>query len=157
MKKQWVLRQATASDLDEMIQLFSDVVSNVNARDYTPEQLKEWLRSSSNTERWQALISEQYVVVAQHGDDLVGFASLTPDAYLDFMYVHKDHQRKGVAQTLYDHLEQQAEETNASKLQSDVSITARPFFERQGFKVVRTNHNQRNKEVLINYRMEKVL
>ena len=44
-------------------------------------------------------------------------------------YVHKDHQRKGVATAICDALEQNAK---AEKFTTHASITAKPFFEKRG-------------------------
>ena len=53
--------------------------------------------------------------------------------------------------------ENYAKEKGAEKLISEVSITAKPFFEKQGFKVDEEQKRRANKLCLINYKMSKWL
>lgn len=157
MVKPVVLRLANTSDLPAMIALFVDTITQVNRKDYTDAEIQEWTKTSKNTERWEKLLEEQYVVVAELDQNLVGFASLKDTNYLDFMYVSSQHQREGIANLLYQHLEKRAIALGAAQITSDVSITAEPFFSKQGFRIKKKNHNVRGSEVLINFKMEKVL
>ncbi len=68
------------------------------------------------------------------------------------MYVHKDFQGKGIASVLLDHLITRAGNTEVS---SDVSKTARPFFERKGFEVVKENHLEIDGVPISNFKMRK--
>lgn len=88
---------------------------------------------------------------------IVGFGSITQNGYLDFMYVSKDYQRKGVAQKIYDELENFARTNCFDEIISDVSITAKPFFRRQGFEVVKEQQVDIEGIKLTNYKMQKHL
>lgn len=96
-------------------------------------------------------MEEQEVIVVEE-NQLLGFASLKDGHYIDFLYLAPEAQGKGLAQKMLQELEARA---RADTLSSDISITARPFIERQGFKVIRKNHNERAGEVLINFYVEK--
>ena len=85
--------------------------------------------------------------VAVEGGVIVGFADLGPDGYLDRLYVHRDWQGRGVASALCDALPA-ARTTHAS-------ITARPFFEKRGYQVLRAQQVERRGILLTNYIMEK--
>lgn len=98
-------------------------------------------------------MEEQEVIVVEE-NQLLGFASLKDGHYIDFLYLAPEAQGKGLAQKMLQELEARA---RADTLSSDISITARPFIERQGFKVIRKNHNARAGEVLINFYVEKSL
>ena len=54
-------------------------------------------------------------------------------------------------------IEDHARQRGDTLLESDISITARPFFEKRGWQVVRENRIQRNDQLLINFRMRKPL
>ena len=69
-------------------------------------------------------------------------ASLEGD-YIDVLYVHPDFAGQSVAYHLYMKLVDEAAQTGAEKLITDASHVARSFFERQGFRVVRKNKNQK--------------
>ena len=56
------------------------------------------------------------------------------NACVDFMYVHKNFQNIGVATKLLDALESEAYEKDFTGIWSDVSITSKSFFLKNGFK-----------------------
>jgi len=58
---------------------------------------------------------------------------------------------------LFEALQQKASEMNALALSSDVSITARPFFEKMGFEMLNEQNNPTRGVNLTNYRMKKML
>ena len=127
------IRTATPSDLPELLRLFEDTVRTVAARDYQPEQIAKWASSAQNPERWAAKMTEQVFWVTEETGEITGFISLATDGYIDFLYVHKDHQGKGLASRLLETVEAYAKRKGISQLYSDVSLTARPFFLRKGF------------------------
>ncbi|MEO7124135.1 MAG: GNAT family N-acetyltransferase [Lacisediminihabitans sp.] len=62
-------------------------------------------------------------------------------------------QCRGVARQLLEHLEAQARSERTPMLSADVSITARPFFERHGFTVEAKQHPVKAGVELTNYKM----
>lgn len=151
------LRQATAGDLPEILTLFVEAIRQVASSDYKPAQIEAWAAGARNQQRWENAIENQYFLVATVEDTIVGFGSLEANNYVDFIFVHPDHHRKGVAQLIYQALEKEAQLKYSPILTANVSITARPFFLAQGFVVVKENKNQIKGVEITNYRMEKVL
>lgn len=101
-------------------------------------------------------LTEQFFIKATHNEKLVGFSSLATDGYLDFMFVHKDYQRQGIANNLLRKFENKAKEQGNSLIYSDVSITVRDFFEHNGYRVEKQQLKKKSKEKeLINFRMTK--
>jgi len=84
---------------------------------------------------------------------LIGFGSLIKD-YIDFMYVHRDYQGIGVATLILKVLMAEAKRQKYLIIYSEVSITARPFFESQGFKAVHENVKMVRGVEIRNFRME---
>lgn len=128
------LRTATENDIPSIGKLFSETVRNVNAKDYTEEAIRVWSSLGENTGMWKKRIAEQYFIVAQINGVITGFSSIDPAGYLDFMYVHKDYQRMGVAKTLLEEIERKAIEQNNPEIFSHVSKTAMGFFEKAGYR-----------------------
>jgi putative acetyltransferase len=151
------IRQATSNDLGEVAQLFRETIEVVNAKDYSPEQINVWKIGASKKERWLNKFSEQYFLVAEIDNKLAGFGSITHDGYLDFMYVSKNHQSIGIATEIYNELEKFAQANQLDKISSDVSITAKPFFEKKGFEMIREQQVDINGIKLTNYKMQKNL
>lgn len=148
-----VLREAVMQDLPALKLLFEKSIRASCQKDYSPAEIEVWVSSIHRKERWEKLMEEQEVIVVEE-NQLLGFASLKDGHYIDFLYLAPEAQGKGLAQKMLQELEARA---RADTLSSDISITARPFIERQGFKVIRKNHNARAGEVLINFYVEKSL
>lgn len=150
-------RQATSNDLEKILRLFKETIETVNAKDYSPEQITVWKNGASKKERWLKKISEQYFLLTEIDKEIAGFGSITHDGYLDFMYVSKNHQRIGVAQKIYTALQEFAKSRQLTQITSDVSITAKPFFEKQGFEVIIEQQVSIDGIQLTNYKMRNYL
>ena len=73
------------------------------------------------------------------------------------LYVHPDLQSQGVASMLLGRLEASAEARGLVRLSTEASITARPFFERRGFRVLAAQDVIRRGQALANFQMERRL
>lgn len=146
---------AGESDLPQIEKLFKESILKTCVKDYTPQQRKAW---SSKPNNWGGeKLEGQYFLVAKSDGKILGFASLKGNDLLDFMYVHKDFQRMGVAKKLYGEIEKMAVSQNAKTLKSEVSITARPFFEKMGFKVITRQTKVLEAVKIDNFKMKKTL
>ena len=157
------IRLYRPEDLTEMLKLFCNTVHTVNAKDYTPQQQDAWAPDSvveyhETRARWDRTLCEHLSLVAWQDGQIAGFADLdVKEGYLDRMYVGEAFVRQGIATALEQRLEQAAREAGCSKMTSDVSITARPFFEKRGYRVVRRQEVERKGVILVNFKMEKEL
>ena len=142
-----ILRAYRGSDLPAILSLFRDTVHTVCARDYTRSQLDAWAPAEPDAAAWDASLLAHQTLVAEENGSVIGFADLGSDGYLDRLYVHRDWQGRGVASALCAALPG-ARRTHAS-------ITARPFFERRGWHVVREQRVERRGVALTNFVMEK--
>ena len=131
------IRKATLDDTDQIRQLFYDTINNINILDYDSEQIKLWSSGHLKIDKWKKNITEQYFIVSESDGIITGFASITEKGYLDFMYVHKDHQGKGIATKLLAELEKFAGSLELKEIWAQVSITARPFFRSKGFEITK--------------------
>ncbi|MFO8021065.1 MAG: GNAT family N-acetyltransferase [Perlabentimonas sp.] len=150
------LRQAVDGDVSQITQLFFDTIQNINIKDYSKEEVDDWSSWKTDRDKWLKIIQEQYFVVAEINNQIVGFSSLAEDGYLDFMFVHKGLQGQGIASALLSEIESQASEQNNEFIYSDVSITAKGFFEKRGFTVKRQQLKKSKKKKLVNFRMIKM-
>jgi putative acetyltransferase len=152
-----VFRSGRLNDLQEMQQLFVGTIEAICSSDYNPEQIRAWTSGIENEWRWRELLTHQFVLVALIGECIVGFGSLAKGGCIDMLYVHKNFQGKGIATAIMKLLEDEASHLNYVKLFSDVSITAKGFFERSGFKAINEQLTIRQGIQLMNYNMVKVL
>lgn len=146
------LRMYNTSDCEFLAELFYQTVHNVNAKDYTKEQLDVWATGNVNLNEWDKSFWEHFTIVAIKNEIIVGFGDIDKTGYLDRLYVHKDYQRQGIASAICDELEQRA---NANKIITHASITAKTFFEQRGYRVIKGQQVIRNGISLTNYVMEK--
>ncbi|SFS53048.1 GNAT family N-acetyltransferase [Paenibacillus sp. 453mf] len=148
------------SDLEEIVNLFYDTVHSVNSKDYSEEQLHAWApidEKDSKLLSWKESMSRNITLVAKMHDQVVGFCDLTIDGHLDRLFVHKEYQGMGIASSLIKRLEVEAMKLNLSAIDTDASITAKPFFERQGYVVVSEQTVERKGVQLTNFKMIKQL
>lgn len=138
------IRRAVPEDLSELRQLYIDTVTNINSKDYDENQIHAWIKpwfepdtATRDGRTFADKIVEQYFIVAVINNIIAGFASLEDNGYLDFMYVHKDFQRHGVAKKLLNELESYAREKNIKEVNAIVSKTALGFFEKHGWIKIR--------------------
>ena len=151
-------RQATASDFPELTKLYKSTILSVNRKDYSAEEVEDWASCGDDITNWQELSAEQYYIVAENKNrEIVGFASINDAGYMHTMFVHKDFQHQGIAALLYQTLEKYARKKGVDRITSEVSITARPFFEKQGFVVDEEQKRKANRLRLTNYKMSKNL
>lgn len=153
----FIVRKGQIDDLTEMQKLFVDTITTICKTDYDEQQIEVWTSGIENKKRWQDILTKQFVLVAQQEDKIIGFATLDNGSYLDFLYVHKDHQRQGVAQRLLQDIETEVRRLKQTVLTSDVSKTAKSFFEKNNFKVLKEQVVNRKGVNLINYEMAKTL
>jgi putative acetyltransferase len=73
------------------------------------------------------------------------------------MYVHPEHEGQGVASALLTSLELEARRQGVTRLFTEASIAAMPFFERRGFKVLTAQVVDFRGQQFTNFRMEKFL
>lgn len=156
-KQHFIVRKGQENDLTELQKLFVDTITTICTADYDEQQIEVWVSGVDNRQRWDDIITKQFVLIAQHTDKIVGFATLDNGNCIDLLYVHKDHQQQGIAQRLLGEITNEAKRLKQKALISDVSKTARPFFEKNGFNVLKEQIVKIKSINLVNYKMTKTL
>ena len=150
------LRKYKTSDCPAIAGLFYNTVHTVNLADYTQDQVNAWAAGKVDLEAWDRSFREHDTVVAVEGKEIVGFGDMDETGYLDRLYVHKDHQREGIATAICDALESAAvNRPGVVKITTHASITARPFFLSRGYRVMKEQQVERAGVLLTNYVMVK--
>lgn len=151
------VRRYQDGDTKHIAHLYYNTIHTVNATDYTKEQLDAWAPSSLVQDycRWQEKLEKIKPFVALIGDIIVGFAEFESNGHIDCFYVHHAFQSAGIGSALMFEVEKEAADKSISRIYAEVSITAKPFFEAKGFKVVKQQTVQPRGVELINFVMEK--
>ena len=95
--------------------------------------------------------------MAEEAGRPVGFAELESNGHIDRVYVAADRQRRGIGRQLLAAVVAEARRAGLARLFTEASITARPFFEAQGFVVLAPQVVTCRGAEFVNYRMERVI
>ena len=148
------LREYQPSDCEQLAELFYQTVHSVNVKDYTKEQVDVWATGKVDVGEWNSSFLKHKTIVAVENGKIVGFGDMDSTGYFDWLFVHKDHQREGIASAICDKLECSV---NGKRISTHASITARLFFEKRGYFVITEQQVVRSGVSLTNYLMEKEL
>jgi putative acetyltransferase len=149
------IRPYRPDDLDAVIDIFLGAIREIAAKDYDQAQVEAWAQADRGA--WERARLSRPTWVAAFGQRLVGFTDLEPDGHLDMMFVHPARQGVGMATALLKTVEMAAREQRLPRLFAEISITARPFFERRGFHLVIAQVVEIRGQMLTNFKMEKFL
>ena len=129
------IRPAVPDDLPVVTKLFRETIHHVSSNHYSPVQVAFWKSSTDDLPKWEKRIEDLYFIVAEKDSQIVGFAYLKDGNYFDGLFVHHNHQGDGIATILASTIEQKVMDNGCDTVHSDVSITAKPFFEKRGYTV----------------------
>lgn len=147
------IRQYQESDHCEIADLFYGAVHAVDERLYPRAQLDAWAPWPPDYQGWRARLEKTRPFVAVEEGRIIGFVELEEDGHIDCFYVHKCHQRRGVAKALFAHLSREAGRRGIKSLHVEASKAAKPFFEGLGFETMAENVVERRGQNLVNYKM----
>lgn len=179
-----ILRRFCPSDFPEILDLFQNTIRSINCRDYNADQIRVWSSRRSVLESQEERFSSLYTIVAeiqlQNGlppgaedcnpklpvlgcmlpeksRQIVGYGNIDSNGYLDHLYVHKDFQGKGIASRILEQLESHARSAGCTEIEVHASITAKGFFEKYGYGVLKKQTVELNGIGLENFVMRKRL
>lgn len=146
-----IIRKYQPTDCKEITELFYNTVHTVNAKDYTKEQLDVWAAEQMDLEKWNRSLLKHYSVVAVENEIIVGFGDIDNNGYLDHLFIHADYQGKSIGTIICNQLEQAVQ----GDITTRASVTAKPFFEKRGYKVIKKQQVERQGIFLTNFVMKK--
>ena len=140
---QLVLRIATADDIQELVRIAHNAISQSG---YSDEQIRVWTRGL-NVERISMAVEHDLVLVAEEGVRIKGFGTLIERGEnageIDLLYVDPDFKRSGVGRILVRGIDDAARQREMSALWVDASAPAAHRLSSLGFRI----HDQYKKSV----------
>lgn len=131
------IRKYKPEDVQDLANIFYNTTHRINIQDYTQEQVDVLAPEEClNAEKWIEKFERTNPFVAVVNEQVVGFAELIPDGYIDCFYCHHDWIGRGVGSALMKTIYQEAIEEGIKGLYVDVNIKGKPFFEKYGFIIV---------------------
>lgn len=152
-----IVREYRDTDIGQIAQLYYETIRNVNAKDYSPEQIRVWAPDVFGDIFWKDRWTGCDVFLVENDRKVLGFTEFRPSGEVDCFYVHHTSQRKGVGTLLMRRIEEEAGRRRIRMLYADVSVTARLFFLSKGFEAVREQYREYNGQLFKQYYMEKSL
>ncbi|MFQ3545047.1 GNAT family N-acetyltransferase [Halobacillus rhizosphaerae] len=129
------LRKYRRADLPAVLRIIRETILTVNEKEYTQTQLRAWASCFEDERVWADRFQSGSAWVVIMDGELAGCSLLTKDGVADLLFVHKDYLRRGAASRLLWKMEAEAS-TRHDYLRTEASLTALPFFQVMGFKVV---------------------
>jgi len=152
-----MIRRYQEKDCEQIEQIFYHTIHTVNVRDYNADQIAAWAPQIPEPNSWNETLLKNFTIVAEKDGIIIGFGDIEYNGYVNRLFVHKEYQGKGVATAIMNELERFAFENDIKKVYTAASITARPFFEKRGYVVIKQNSIERRGVFLTNFSMEKLL
>jgi putative acetyltransferase len=136
------LRLGQKDDARKIFNLHRRAIHEIASNDYSPEIINAWGRKFSleeldrKQEKFEAYLKEgNIVVIAEINEVLAGFGEVMPlRNELVAAYVNPDFKRQRVGTAILKNLELRAKAKGLKYLQLSSSITAVPFYKKNGFK-----------------------
>lgn len=155
-----MIRKYESGDEVAIGQIYYDAVHQLTVADYDEEQRRAWatpyqVDDPAWVEKWRTRCEQKKPWVSLVENEVVGFIEFEPDGHIDCTYVSPAHAGNGHMSGIMKVILEEAGKANLHRLFAEVSITARPFFERHGFRAVRENHHKVRGVPIMNYIMER--
>ena len=151
------IRRFRPGDEAALFEVYFTAIHQTAARDYTQEQIDAWAPADYDPEAWAHRLQKNRPFVAVLNGEIVAYADVQPNGYIDHFFVSGAHPRQGIGTQLMARIHQEARALGLSELAADVSKTAEPFFALHGFEVLERGGPVRRGVVLQNARMRKGL
>jgi len=134
MQQDLHLRTGTADDYDTLGELVFDAIRHGPTK-YTKAQSLAWAPAPKSGLEWARRLDKQHIIVAQRGDEIIGFMTIEAGGYIDFAYIRPSAQGSGLFRRLFAAVSEWAEARKAPGLSTHASLMAQPAFAAMGFEV----------------------
>lgn len=128
------IRRADPSDVDGLHHLILHTIRTSNAEDYEPAVL-ERICADFTPALIAAKMGERDVFVGMQHGHIAGTISLGSDR-LHSLFVSPSVQGQGIGRCMVQFLERHARENSVSVLRLNSSITAVPFYQKLGYRLI---------------------
>ena len=151
------VRSFTVADTAALAELYRESVRGLGAQHYTPAQVDAWASSADDLEGFQTKLNYGFTLVSTEENVVAAFGELLPWDNVSLLYCAPRFARRGHATAIYAQLEAAARKRRVTHLTTTASSLARPFFEKNGFKLAEVERTEFGGAKFERYKMEKLL
>ena len=133
-----VIRRLKEEDAQAVSGLIITTIRISNVGDY-PAELMEELVKTQTPEHVRERASWTHFYVAEEAGEIIGCGAIGPywgredESSLFSVFVHPDHQGKGIGRAIVEALEQDEFALRAKRIEIPASITGLPFYRKLGY------------------------
>jgi putative acetyltransferase len=151
------IRPLVADDYRAVGRIFFCAVHEGTRSAYTYVQRLAWGGETIDLDRWKARVKTLSGFVAEADSEPVGVITIDQTGYVALAYVLPSATQQGVGTALLSAAERWAKDKGATRLATEASLIARPFFLKNGWLVLEEEHVERNNVILTRFKMHKDL
>ncbi len=136
------------SDAVSLARLHRGTICSINKKDYSQKEIAAWSgRTSAKRFRNLAKLNARYI--ALRNNKIVGFGDYKNNELMG-LYIHKNVIGKGIGTKLLKKIGREVYDNGKRTLRCISTITARSFYEKNGFKVIRkTIHKIKDQKLAV--------
>jgi len=131
----YTIRDFCEEDAPALAAITLAAIRAVGAHGYSPQQVEAWAARHPDAERFveRVRVGHRIFIAVDESGEATAYSLLEPDGHLDMLYCHPDHTRRGLADRLLAHAENEARSLGVTRLYTEASELARASFERSGY------------------------
>jgi len=132
------IRRLMNEDAQAVSELIIATIRISNVRDYPAELMEELVKTQTPEHILQRASWTHFYVVEESGS-IIGCGAIGPywgktdESSLFSIFVHPDHQGKGIGRAIMETLEQDEFALRARRIEIPASITGLPFYRKMGY------------------------
>ncbi len=128
-----MIRVATVKDAKDIKGIHTLAIDGLNSF-YTQEQIAVWT-SGDDDDMSSVIEHSPYFIVIEIQDKIVGFAGLRDDLSLRHLYIHPDHQKRGLGRELLLHIENYLKQNNNREISLEANKSCVGFYQNIGYSI----------------------
>ncbi len=148
------IRNYQETDAEALWAIHFNTIRTINIQDYSQKQVEAWAPNSFKKD-WERCMNNLSPFIAQINGVIVGYTDLQANGLINHFFCHHKYQGIGIGRALMTHVLSVGKERDVKRYHSEVSITARPFYEHFGFNVFKKQEVELREQKFINFVMEK--
>ncbi len=149
------IRKFKLSDAVSLARLHRGTIRLINKKDYSKREIAVWSgRTSAKRFRNLAKLNARYV--ALRNDKIVGFGDYKNNEIMG-LYIHKNFIGRGIGTRLLIKMEREIYANGWKTLKCTATVTARPFYEKNGFRMIKKTIHKIGDQKLVVFEMRKRL
>ncbi len=150
------IRTATELDIDRILELCHNSILLSCRGDYDIDQLNSWTYIGFTPDSLMRLMNDSKIFLMEDHSGIIGVASIVKEHHIHLLYIHHERQGCGYGKQLLSYMEFLIFCKGYKSISLRASITAKPFFLKSGYTIVREHQSLIGNQSLTSFEMKKM-